>query len=137
MHSKAAQPRQGARIKKMIKVNLTNQTVEAFDGGERIHRFECVSGDESHPTDQGTFTIMRKHHPYRSHAYNVPMNYAMFFTLDGKALHQYHGPGFSVVRAFKTAVSDWFGSHGCVRLTEEDARTLFDWAPVGTIVNVY
>jgi lipoprotein-anchoring transpeptidase ErfK/SrfK len=80
---------------------------------------------------------MRKHAKYRSHTYNVPMNYAMFFTLDGKALHQYHGPGFGVVRAFKTSVSDWFGSHGCVRLREEDARTLFDWAPIGTTVNVF
>lgn len=123
--------------KKKIRVNLSTQTVEAFEGDRRVHRFECVSGDQAHPTDTGSFKIMRKYEKYRSHAYNVPMNFAMFFTMDGKALHQYHGSGFSVVRAFKTAVSDWFGSHGCVRLTEEDARTLFDWTPIGTVVNVY
>jgi lipoprotein-anchoring transpeptidase ErfK/SrfK len=65
------------------------------------------------------------------------MNYALFFTGDGKALHQYHGPGFGVVRTFKKSVSDWFGSHGCVRLQEEDARTLYDWASVGTAVHVF
>ena len=37
--------------------------------------------------------------------------------------------------AMKSA-SDWFGSHGCVRLSEEDARTLFDWAPINTKVEI-
>lgn len=122
---------------KLIKVSLLLQTVEAYDGGSRIHRFECVSGDRDHLTDKGMFMIMRKYEKYTSHAYHVPMNYAMFFTHDGKALHQYHGPGFEFARAMKTSVSDWFGSHGCVRLQEADAKTLFDWAPVGTHVYVF
>jgi lipoprotein-anchoring transpeptidase ErfK/SrfK len=122
---------------KRIKVDLIQQIVEAFDGSERIHRFECVSGDQYHPTDKGTFRIVRKVHPYTSHTYQVPMNYAMFFTLDGKALHQYHGPGFEIVRSLKMEVTEWFGSHGCVRLQEEDARTLYEWAAVGTSVDVF
>jgi len=31
---------------------------------------------------------------------------------------------------------DWFGSHGCVCLTEEDAKTLFDWTPIGTLAHI-
>lgn len=122
---------------KQIKVDLIQQVVEAFDGSDRIYRFDCVSGDLDHPTDKGTFRIMRKVHPYTSHTYQVPMNYAMFFTLDGKALHQYHGPGFEILRSLKMDVSGWFGSHGCVRLQEEDARALYDWAAVGTTVEVF
>ena len=133
MHNKTARQ---ARNNKRIKVNLMSQTVEAYDGEQRIHQFECCSGDGAHPTDRGIFTVMRKVHPYTSHTYHVPMNYALFFTSDGKALHQYHGPGFEIVRMFKESVSDWFGSHGCVRLKEEDARTLYDWASVGTAVHV-
>jgi hypothetical protein len=65
------------------------------------------------------------------------MDYAMFFTEDGKALHQYHGPvPLEVVRAMKQGVSEWFGSHGCVRLEEEAARTLYEWAPLGTQVTI-
>jgi L,D-transpeptidase catalytic domain len=57
----------------------------------------------------------------------------MFFTHDGKAIHQYHGPApFWLVRGLKQDASDWFGSHGCVRLTEEDASTLYKWAPMHT-----
>ncbi|WP_349252623.1 L,D-transpeptidase [Burkholderia sp. AU32357] len=56
-----------------------------------MFRFDCVTGDSEHPTDRGAFRIMRKYPTYRSRAYNMQMNYAMFFTGDGKALHQYHG----------------------------------------------
>ena len=123
---------------KVIKVDLTAQLVDAYDGGERIHRFECVSGDKDHPTDRGKFKVQRKYETYRSHTYNVQMNYAMFFTADGKALHQYHGAvPLTVVRTFRGRVTEWFGSHGCVRLCKEDARALFEWAPIGTAVEVF
>jgi hypothetical protein len=54
-----------------------------------------------------------------------------------KALHQYHGlMPLSMVRMARSNVSDWFGSHGCVRLVQADAKALYDWAPVGTTVQV-
>lgn len=55
----------------------------------------------------------------------------------GKAIHQYHGPlPLSVVRSMKKGVTDWFGSHGCVRLSEDDARALYASAPSGTVVHI-
>jgi lipoprotein-anchoring transpeptidase ErfK/SrfK len=122
---------------KHIVVNLEEQTVEAFEDDNRVYDFICVTGDDDHPTDKGVFKIFRKQHPYRSKTYGVEMDYAMFFTEDGKALHQYHGPvPLSVVRTMKQDVSEWFGSHGCVRLEEEAARTLYEWAPLNTKVTV-
>jgi lipoprotein-anchoring transpeptidase ErfK/SrfK len=122
---------------KRIFVNLEEQTVQAFEDDHQVYDFICVSGDDDHPTDKGVFKIFRKQHPYRSKTYNVEMDYAMFFTEDGKALHQYHGPvPLEVVRAMKQGVSEWFGSHGCVRLEEEAARTLYEWAPLGTQVTI-
>jgi lipoprotein-anchoring transpeptidase ErfK/SrfK len=139
MHANRTSSKASAsKSSKVIKVDLTAQLVDAYDGSERIHRFECVSGDKDHPTDRGKFKIQRKHEIYRSRAYNVQMNYTMFFTADGKALHQYHGAvPLSVVRTFRGKVSEWFGSHGCVRLSETDARALFEWAPLGTTVEVF
>jgi lipoprotein-anchoring transpeptidase ErfK/SrfK len=123
---------------KVIKIDLAQQTVETYLGSELVHHFDCVSGDDGHPTDPGMFAIMRKHHPYRSHTYDIQMNYALFFTLDGKALHQYHGPlPLSWLRALRSKLGTWFGSHGCVRLEEDHAKALFDWAPVGTTVQVF
>jgi len=122
---------------KSIKVNLAQQIVEAYEGSTRVFRFDCVTGDSEHPTDRGFFQVMRKVHPYRDPACNEQMDYALFFTHDGKALHQYHGPvPLSVVRNSHGSVGDWFGSHGCVRLSEVHAKTLYEWASVGTTVQV-
>ena len=124
-------------VKKRIEVDLGRQVLQAFQDNKAILTFECVSGDSSHPTDAGLFRIFRKHHPHWSHTYNVQMNYAMFFTLDGKAIHQYHGfAPLALIRTVKTGMTDLLGSHGCVRLKEEDARTLYQWTPVGTFVHI-
>ncbi|MCA8017863.1 L,D-transpeptidase [Burkholderia metallica] len=77
---------------KSIVVDLSGQSVQAFDGAETVFRFDCVTGDSEHPTDRGAFRIMRKYPSYRSRACNVQMDCAMFFTGDGKAFHPYHGP---------------------------------------------
>ncbi len=77
-----------------------------------------------------------KEHPYRSKKYDVQMNYALFFTSDGKALHQYHGVvPIAVLRVMKSG-SDWIGSHGCVRLSQSDAAALYNWAAAQTPVVV-
>lgn len=124
-------------MSKQIEVNLQEQVLEAFDGTKKVFTFECVTGDDDHPTNKGLFKIFWKHHPHRSRKYNVQMNYAMFFTRDGKAIHQYHGPmPLGLVRTMKKGISEWFGSHGCVRLSEADATTLYAWTPVGTSVHI-
>lgn len=121
---------------KTIVVDLSAQTVTASDGTSVFHVCECVSGDSSHPTPKGMFKVNRKNHPYKSHTYHVQMNYAMFFTHTGEALHQYHGPVpwwlLSAGRTLTSAV----GSHGCVRLQQEDARKLYQWAAIGTTIEV-
>jgi lipoprotein-anchoring transpeptidase ErfK/SrfK len=132
----AKQPAKG-RAKKVIRVNLALQIVEAYEGAERVFKFECVTGDEDNPTDRGQFAIWDRRHPWTSGTYGVKMDYALFFTKDGKALHQYHGPvPLRLLRSAKRSVSDWIGSKGCVRLREADAKALWNWAPKGTAVHV-
>jgi lipoprotein-anchoring transpeptidase ErfK/SrfK len=121
---------------KRIDVDLAKQTVTAYDDKTVFLTCECVSGDASHATPKGRFRIIRKHHPYTSKAYRVPMNYALFFTTTGVALHQYHGPApWFLLRAGR-ALTNAVGSHGCVRLQEDDARKLYGWAAIGTSVEV-
>ena len=121
---------------KKIVVNLNKQSVAAYDGGKVFHTCECVTGDAAHATPTGSIEIIRKHHPYTSKKYKVPMNYAMFFTKSGIALHQYHGPApwwmLQAMRSVTTAI----GSHGCVRLQEDDAKKLYGWAAINTTVEV-
>lgn len=60
------------------------------------------------------------------------MNYAMFFSADGRAIHQSNA--VSVTSFLKAFGVNYFGSHGCVRQAEDDARTIFRWATSGTPV---
>ena len=58
------------------------------------------------------------------------MPYAMFFSTDGKAIH---GTQMSVLRSYLHAyLNESVGSKGCIGLTDDNAKALFDWAPVGT-----
>lgn len=120
--------------KKLIKVYLEEQIVEAYDGTERVFRFACVTGEWG-KTDRGKFKIREKFPIYRSRTYDAQMNYAMFFTADRKGFHQYHGPlPIALLRQTKRHITDYVGSKGCVRLREADAAALFEWTPRKTEV---
>ena len=129
-------PKPDSKGAKKIVVNLTAQEVTAYEGTAPFHTCECVSGDSSHPTPKGKFRIIRKHHPYTSRAYKVPMDYALFFTNTGVALHQYHGPAPWLLLRAGRAITNAVGSCGCVRLQEADAKKLYGWATIGTTVEV-
>jgi lipoprotein-anchoring transpeptidase ErfK/SrfK len=122
-----------ASTKKII-VKLNRQVLLAMEHNDVLAEFDCVTGDEEHPTDVGRFQIFRKERYCRSTKYNAQMDYAMFFTYDGKAIHMAHVVGLcSYLKYF--GIED-IGSHGCVRLDEEDAAWLFKWAPMHTPVHV-
>jgi len=131
-----SKPANDGKARKLIKVNLALQILEAYEGEERIYKFECVTGDALNSTRRGKWRIFRKEQDYRSREYKVDMDYAMFF-YQGQAIHQYHGMmNFSVMRNTRKYVTDMVGSAGCVRLREADARALFFWAPYQTEVHV-
>ena len=135
---------------KRIVVNLWRQVLVAFDGDNTVYTFDCVSGDRNHPTEEveesvsgvGTVNtiigdvvkhrVLRKVRDCYSQKYDAEMPYALFFTHDGKAIHQ----GFAVglLSLLKTAQIGNIGSHGCVRIADDNAAQLFTWTPVGTEV---
>lgn len=119
---------------KQIVVDLADQKLYAYEGSSLAYEFDATSGDSDHATalKPTLFTITRKEETYRSKKYDAQMNYALFFSADGKAIHQSNAVGVtSFLKAFGV---NYFGSHGCVRLTENDARTTFRWATSGTPV---
>jgi peptidoglycan hydrolase-like protein with peptidoglycan-binding domain len=122
-------------VRKRVEVSLPNQKLQAFADAQLVFDLDCVSGDASNPTPTGHFSVFNKDKSHVSRQFNVPMHYAMFFK-DGKAIHQYHGiTPIWLLRRLKSG-TDWIGSHGCVRLSEDDAAHMFDWTPMQTPVNV-
>ncbi|MFH7023837.1 MAG: DUF4157 domain-containing protein [Heteroscytonema crispum UTEX LB 1556] len=130
-----AQRKPSSPSSKSIEVDLSSQNLYAFDKGINVYSFNCVSGDSSHPTPTGRFSVLSKHKTYTSKKYHAPMNYAMFFTTTGEAIHQSQVVG--PLSYLKSWGLDFIGSHGCVRLAESDAATLFEWTPLKTPVWVH
>ena len=106
-----------------IWVDLRRQTASVFRAGHEVSSTVIVYGADEKETPLGTFEILSKHRHYRSRSYNAEMPYSLFITRDGIALHG------SVLRPRHA-------THGCVGLPEEFAQRLFEFASVGSVVEI-
>ena len=112
-----------------IDVDLSQQRTYAYEGNQLVRTFVVSTGIWAYPTVTGEFHIYVK---YRytlmvGPGYYLPnVPYTMYF-YKGYGLH-----GTYWHHNFGTPMS-----HGCVNLKTEDAAWLFQWASVGTIVNVH
>lgn len=118
---------------KWIEVDLTHQRLTMYVGQAAIASYLISSGRAQTPTQTGTFAIYRK----------LPLT-----TMTGTILGEYYYvPNIKWVSYFDGGEAFhgtyWhhnFGhpmSHGCVNMTEADAKTLYDFAPIGTKVVVH
>lgn len=120
--------------KKEIHVFIEQQTLVAIENGEEIYSFDIVTGRDGKETTAGKYQIFRKHEQYTSKTYGSEMPYTMFFTKDGKAIH---GTQMATLRSYlHSYLTESVGSQGCIGLTDDNAKALFEWAPMGTTVVV-
>jgi len=123
-----------AVTKKEIQVFIEKQVLVALENGEEVYSFDIVTGRDGKETTAGRYRIFRKHEKYTSKKYGSEMPYTMFFTKDGKAIH---GTQMATLRSYlHIYLTESVGSKGCIGLTDDNAKALFDWAPVGTLVVV-
>jgi lipoprotein-anchoring transpeptidase ErfK/SrfK len=112
-----------------IDVDLTNQSVYAYEGDTVVNSFIVSTGTWLTPTVTGQYKIYVKIRSGNMHGpgYFLPdVPYIMYF-YKGYGLH-----GTYWHHNFGTPMS-----HGCVNLQTDDAGWLFNWASVGTVVNVH
>ena len=119
----------GGDGERWIDVDLTNQAVYAYEGNTMVNSFIVSTGTWIHPTVTGQYKIYVKIRSGNMHGpdYFLPdVPYIMYFYksygLHGTYWHHNFGTPMS---------------HGCVNLRTEDAAWLFNWASVGTVVNVH
>ena len=112
-----------------IDVDLSAQMVYAFEGDQIVASFLVSTGTWLHPTITGQFHIYVKY-VYADMAgpgYYLPnVPYVMYF-YSGYGLH-----GTYWHNNFGTPMS-----HGCINLSIPDSEWLFNWADVGTLVNIH
>lgn len=117
-----------------IEVNLTQQRLYAWEGNNQVYSFLISSGKWA-PTPTGNFAIWTKltsttmaggSRALGTYYYlpNVPctMYFYKGYGLHGTYWHNNFGQPMS---------------HGCVNMRTSEACTLFNWASVGTRVNVH
>lgn len=118
-----------------IEVDLSEQRTSLYLGADRVASFSISSGIWKHPTVTGEFAIRYK-------------TASQVMSGGSKATGDYYYlPNVTWVSyfyqdyAFHTAY--WhnnFGhpmSHGCINMRYDDAKTLYDFAPIGTRVIVH
>ena len=112
-----------------IDVDLTNQRVYAYEGETVVNSFLVSTGTWLTPTVTGQYHIYVKYvsNKMSGPGYYLPdVPYIMYFYgsygLHGTYWHNNFGTPMS---------------HGCVNLRTEDAGWLYDWASIGTLVNVH
>jgi lipoprotein-anchoring transpeptidase ErfK/SrfK len=111
-------------------VDLTYQTLTAYEGRRPVFHTRVSSGLPQYPTVVGTFSIYLK--------------YELADMSGGAGDDAYYLPGVPYVMYFHgnyglhgTYWHNNFGqpmSHGCVNLPTADAEWLFNWAPIGARV---
>ncbi len=113
-----------------IDVDLTHQTLTAFEGQTPVYTSRVSTGLAQYPTVAGTFEIYVKYEAADmsggagADAYYLrAVPYVMYFH-DNYGLH-----GTYWHNNFGTPMS-----HGCVNLPTPDAQWLFNWASIGTKV---
>ena len=115
-----------AQAKVAITVDKDNQQMTvAVDGVER-YRWPVSSGLPSYETPNGSFRAFRMEEDHYSKEFDdAPMPHSIFFTKIGHAIHGTN----SVNRLGSPA------SHGCVRLSRENASKLWDLVKQEGVLN--
>jgi lipoprotein-anchoring transpeptidase ErfK/SrfK len=112
-----------------IDVDLSEQTLRAYDGTDLVASFLVSTGLDRYPTETGQYHIYVKmrYSDMRDFDYYLPdvpytMYYSGDFSIHGTYWHHSFGRPMS---------------HGCVNMDTRDAEWLYNWASVGTLVNIH
>jgi hypothetical protein len=101
----------------LVNIDKTSQQMEVSVDGAQRYVWPVSTGRFGYDTPNGTFKPNRMDADHLSQEWdNAPMPHAIFFDLNGHAIH-----GFFDVKHLGLPVS-----HGCVRLSPDHAATLFD-----------
>ena len=118
---------------KWIDIDLSSQTLNAYEGNDLVYTTLVSSGTNDNPTVTGMFRIWLRFESqtmdgarlgYDYYLENVP--FVMYFFED----YALHGAYWHNNFGYQM-------SHGCVNIPPSDAGWLYDWSAYGTVVNVH
>jgi len=119
----------GGNGERWIDLNLSEQMLYAYEGDIIVGSFLVSTGTWQHPTVTGQYNIYAKYvyTDMSGPGYYLPdVPYTMYF-YSGYGIH-----GTYWHSNFGTPMS-----HGCVNMRTSEAEWLFNWASIGTLVNIH
>ncbi len=122
---------------KSIVVDISDQRAYVYENGQLIWTFVISSGMPGSETARGNFQIQNKIPNAYASTWDLQMPYWLGFYWSGPLQN-----GFHALPIMSNGVKLWEGllgskaSYGCIILSDQDARTLYEWADIGTPVTV-
>lgn len=108
-----------------IVVDIKNELIYVYRGGDEIGRSTLIYGDDDKPTPIGVFPILQKKADHYSKTYGgAPMPHMLRLTPDGVALHG------------SRLIHPDYATHGCIGLPRKFAAILFREAKLGDYVKI-
>lgn len=110
----------------LVNIDKSTQEMTVFVNGVERHTWPVSTGTRGYATPSGSYTASSMNEIWYSKQWdNAPMPHAVFFTKRGHAIH-----GTNEVKRLGQPAS-----HGCVRLSPANAKTLFQMVKVAGLEN--
>ncbi len=121
----------GGRSDKLIRINLYDKTLTLYENGNLIRQTKIAAAGHPKisPTPKGNFKILSKEKKHVSGISGLVMPFSLRF-YNGYFLH-----GLPQTRSGK--IIDTPYSNGCVRLPLGLDEEIFNWADIGTQVQIF
>jgi lipoprotein-anchoring transpeptidase ErfK/SrfK len=118
-----------------VLVNLAQQHLWAFDGTNLVQELDVSTGVAGHATPTGSYQVMQRFLSQEmiGPGYDLPnVPYVQYFGNDSLSWQE----GYSLHGTYWHHNWGHVMSHGCVNLPTDFAAWLWDWANVGTPVEI-
>ncbi len=123
---------------KRIEIDLPTQTLYAYENDELNYEFKISSGISTTPTLAGQFQILFKEEDAFAQRWSLDMPYFMgiYEEREGffNGIHEL--PITNYGARLSPGVLGGPASFGCIIVDSGDAESLFNWAPLGTLVRI-
>ena len=122
---------------KRIVINLTQQRLYAYEGGQQVYFFVASSGRAPTSTRTGEFRVQSKIPRAYGSTWNIWMPFWLGIYWAGSLENGIHA--LPVLPNGQTLWAGYLGrpvSFGCIVLGTHEARLLYDWATIGTPVSI-
>jgi len=125
-------------VNRRIVVSLAEQRTRVYENGQLLYDWVVSTGLRDSPTHQGVFQVLEKHEEAYASQWDLWMPYFVaVYPAGGGVLN-----GFHELPILANGNRLWAGSlgrpasFGCIILGIPDAQTLYDWAEIGTVVEI-